>query len=253
MFFATATPAPGLKVAFTDRLDGSSNPPFDSFNLGKTDLDDPDDVLANFDELRQALGVRHIVTVNQQHTADVLIVNRRFLNSWGIGAEVGDAIEGQSRLPIADALVTNERNVALAVRVADCVPVLLADPEHRVIAAAHAGRVGLLAGVLEVTVAQMRNLGAREISAWVGPHICPACYEVPEQMARKAWELIPETEATSAKGTTAIDLGAGAQAVLESLGCGVEMLDACTCETPSLYSYRRDGDLTGRSVGVISQ
>jgi len=173
MFFATATPTSDMKVAFTDRLDGVSNPPFDTFNLGKTDIDDPHHVLRNFDSLRQALSVRHNVTVHQEHTADCLVVNRRFLNSWRIGSEVGDAIEGQARLPIADALVTDLRNVALAVRVADCVPVLLADTQRHIIGAAHAGRVGLLAGVLESAVMEMERLGAKRIRAWIGPHICP--------------------------------------------------------------------------------
>ncbi|MGV8908901.1 MAG: polyphenol oxidase family protein, partial [Propionicimonas sp.] len=82
----------------------------------------------------------------------------------------------------ADALVTTERRLALAVRVADCVPVLFADPEAGVVGAAHAGRVGLGAGVLSATVAAMIGLGAGRIRAWIGPHICGDCYEVPADL-----------------------------------------------------------------------
>ncbi len=82
----------------------------------------------------------------------------------------------------ADALVTTDRRLAVAVRVADCVPVLFADPDAGVVAAAHAGRVGLGAGVLPATVARMAELGAARITAWIGPHICGDCYEVPADL-----------------------------------------------------------------------
>src|SRR5262245_61252093 len=81
--------------------------------------------------------------------------------------------------PVADGLVTaGRRGVALLVRIADCVPVLLADSTTEVLGVAHAGRVGMAAGVVPRTVQRMRELGAERISAWMGPHICGRCYEV---------------------------------------------------------------------------
>lgn len=153
--------------------------------------------------------------------------------------------------PQADALVTRLTGVALVIHVADCVPVLLADQRAGVIGAAHAGRVGLLAGVLQATVAAMRDLGASDVHAWIGPHICASCYEVPADMAAAAWELIPATLAVSRLGTPAIDLGAGALAVLDSEGVGrTERHDPCTMCDARFFSYRRDRTLQ-RQEGII--
>jgi YfiH family protein len=150
-----------------------------------------------------------------------------------------------------DALVTAERGVGLLVRAADCVPILLADPEAGLVGAAHAGRAGLLAGVVEAVVAALRSRGARRLTAWIGPYICPACYELPAAMAAAAWARLPAARAKSARGAPALDLGAGAAAELGRLGCAVVRCDPCTAEAPDLFfSYRRDG-ATGRLGGVV--
>jgi YfiH family protein len=148
-------------------------------------------------------------------------------------------------------LVTTRPSVALCIRVADCLPVLLADPAAGVIGAAHAGRAGLFAGVLENTVAAMRDAGASTITAWIGPHICGACYEVPPDMAQAGWKAIPATRAATRAGTAALDLGAGAEALLRAEGCRVHRHDPCTAEDAHFFSHRRDGPATGRSAGLI--
>jgi YfiH family protein len=148
-------------------------------------------------------------------------------------------------------MVTTLAKVALVVRVADCVPVLLADRQARVIGVAHAGRAGLLGGILEQCLAVMANHGAEQIQAWIGPHICAGCYEVPPDMAEKAWQAIPATESRSKKDTPAIDLGAGAEAILVDRGVQVTCLDPCTSCDPRFFSHRRDRGQTGRQAGVI--
>jgi YfiH family protein len=224
-------------VAFTTRHGGVSGPPFNSLNLGNLSSANPFEVKANLDLVRAALGLRALVGVKQVHGTAVLTVNP------GIGVN--------GALATADALVTAARGVGLLVKVADCVPVLLADARRGVAGAAHAGRVGLLAGVLPAVVAALRGLGAETITAWIGPHVCAACYEVPADMAEAAWAELPATRAASRAGTPAIDLGAGAAAQLADLGCAVERLDPCTAESPDLFSYRRDGDRSGRLGAVV--
>jgi polyphenol oxidase len=151
----------------------------------------------------------------------------------------------------ADALATTSDRLGLAVRAADCVPVLLADSQARVIGAAHAGRVGLAAGVLACVVAQLHALGARRLTAWIGPHICGECYEVPCELAEEYCEAIPAARGMSSWGTPSLDLGAAASAQLSELGCAVHRVDPCTRTTPSLHSFRRDGAESGRQAGVI--
>lgn len=242
MTFATFIPPhanQGVGLAFTDRWGGVSPPPYDSLDLGRRDAGDPGCSARNFQIVEESIGCAQIAMCAQVH---------------GVHVEQVDALFPCFPLTDdrqADGLVTVVPEMALAIRVADCVPVLLADPQARVVGAAHAGRVGLLAGVLEETVQAMRSLGARDIQGWIGPHICPSCYEVPDQMAAQAWETIPATRARSRRSTSAIDLGAGAEAVLRRESVSTTRLDPCTSCDPRFFSHRRDKGLTGRQAGLI--
>ncbi len=116
---------------------------------------------------------------------------------------------------VGDGLVTTQPGVSLMVRAADCVPVLFADESGTVIGAAHCGRPGLVAGIVPATVAAMRSLGAGPLRAWVGPHVCGRCYEVPEQMRDDVAAVEPDSRATTSWGTPSLDVGAGVRAQLE--------------------------------------
>lgn len=152
----------------------------------------------------------------------------------------------------ADALVTTDRGVALAVRVADCVPVLLADARVGAVAAVHAGRAGLLAGVLDAALDELAGLGASDVEAWIGPHICGACYEVPPELAADAAARLGVSVPATRWGTVGVDQTAAAQAHLAARGVRIhtEAL-ACTYERPDLHSHRRDGEASGRQVGLV--
>jgi len=209
-----------IQVAFTDvRLDVAEGSPGRDETIGR---------------LEQTLGVS-VVRMHQVHGADVELVDDR----------------RSSSLPHADALVSRQRGVALMTRAADCVPILLADPAHGVIGAVHAGRKGTALGVAAATVDQMRQLGADDITAWVGPHICGRCYEVPEEMRADIAGQVPSTYAETRWGTPGLDLGAGVVAQLEAVGCTVVDLDRCTLEDPGLHSHRRDGAASGRHAGLV--
>jgi len=150
-----------------------------------------------------------------------------------------------------DALATTRGDVALMARAADCVPVLLASPEGA-IAAVHAGRRGLALGVVPSAVEQLLSFGATRVTAWIGPHICGRCYEVPAQMQEEVVSLVPASRSTTSWGTPALDLGAGVRAQLLAVGVeDVRGIDACTREDARWPSYRRDGDAALRFAGVI--
>lgn len=173
--------------------------------------------------------------MHQVHGTDVQVVEE-----WA--APVWD--------PQVDALVTAETGRALLARAADCVPVLLS-ADTGAIGAVHAGREGVRRGVVPAAVGRMRELGAQRLQAWVGPHICGACYEVPEAMRAEVVAAVPATYATTSWGTPALDLGAGVRAQLEEAGCTVVEVGGCTREMPALHSFRRDGAAAGRMAGVV--
>lgn len=236
----------GIGIAFTDRWGGVSDPPYDSFNLGRDGQDDPAHLRKNFAILAAAIRCDKLAICAQVHGTQVAPVDSGFACVTALGTWPDKA-----RLPQADALMTTVPGVALMMRVADCVPVLLADPGVRVVAAVHAGRVGLVAGVIPAAVHALRSAGAREIRAWIGPHICAACYEVPEAMATRAWELVPDSQAVSRTGTPAINLGGGAAAQLAAEGVETRRVDPCTACDGRFFSHRRDQGSTGRQAGVI--
>jgi len=231
MYFHRSGTGP-VDLAFTDRYDGVSAVPFDSLNLALVGDDDPDAVRHNLDVVLDDFAPGAVLAdMEQVHGAEVVIA-------------------GGPRPP-CDALVSDRAGVVLMVRVADCVPVLLADPDAGVIGAAHAGRKGVALGVVGACVEQMGQLGARTISAWVGPHICGRCYEVPAELQQEVADLEPVTTSTTTWGTPALDIGAGVTAQLERLDVQVHDTSVCTLESPGLYSHRRDGARAGRFAGLV--
>jgi len=234
---------PGVLAAFTTRSGGVSAPPWDSLDLGLGVGDDDRAVYANRALLAAWVAVP-VAFGTQVHGARVVAVDHP------PAPDTPSVGEG-------DALVTARVDVAVAVLVADCVPVLLADPEARVVAAVHAGRAGLLAGVVEAAVAALCARGARpdRVRAAIGPSIAGRSYEVPAALRAQVAARVPATSATTAWGTPALDLAAGVAAVLAGRGItAVTRLDRDTFTDPALYSHRRamaDGTRTGRSCGVV--
>jgi len=158
--------ASGAHFAFTDRWGGVSAAPYEELNLGGAVGDDPAAVHANRRLAAESLGLdpAHVVWMNQVHGPDVAVVD----GPWGTTAGI----------PSVDGLVTARRGLALAVLTADCTPVLLADPVAGIAAAAHAGRPGMVAGVVPAAVEAMVKLGAEpaRIVARTGPAVCGNCY-----------------------------------------------------------------------------
>ncbi len=233
-----------VELAFTDRSGGVSAAPYDSLNLAAVGEDDRSAVATNLARVMEAFAGAadaSAALMVQVHGADVAVVDR----------DPGPAVAGTDGLPRVDALVTALPGVTLVVRVADCVPVLLADDVRGVVAAVHAGRAGLAAGVVLAALGAMRDLGAEQVVAWVGPHVCGRCYEVPAELREEVAALVPEARAETSWGTPALDIGAGVVAQLRGAGVEVLSASACTLEASDLYSYRRDGAGAGRLAGLV--
>lgn len=230
----------GAHFAFTDRWGGVSAVPYDGLNLGGAVGDDPAAVRANRERAATALDrdPARVVWMNQVHGRDVAVVD----SPWG-----------EAPVPEVDALVTTRHDITLAVLTADCVPVLIADPVAGVVAAAHAGRPGMVAGVVPAAIETMLTLGADpdRMIAMLGPSVCGKCYEVPAAMRDDVAAVVPEAYAETSWGTPAVDVSAGVRAQLARRGVRMHETPAvCTLESPDHYSYRREGR-TGRLAGYI--
>ncbi|MGY1697284.1 peptidoglycan editing factor PgeF [Geodermatophilus sp. SYSU D00814] len=222
----------------TDRRGGRSRPPYDAFNLGAHVGDDPVDVAANRERLARELGVagERLVWMDQVHGTGVAVVDGPV----------------EAPLPATDALVTRTPGLVLCVLVADCVPVLLADPVAGVVAAVHAGREGVRQGVVPSTLAAMVRLGSRpaDTTALLGPAVCGACYEVPRAMQAEVARVAPAAVVRTRRGTPGLDLRAGLDELMTRAGVAQVVHDPrCTVEDRRLFSHRRDG-VTGRQAGV---
>jgi YfiH family protein len=169
------------------------------------------------------------------------------------------AAEGPEGPPEADGVVSDRSGTAACVLVADCVPILLADPRSGAVAALHAGWRGTLAGVGARGVeAMVREVGARpeELLAAIGPSIGPCCYEVSSELAERFRERWGERVGNPSARQPRVDLWLANRLTLQEAGLAlerVEVLERCTsCEEELFFSHRRDSGRTGRQAAFIA-
>lgn len=224
--------ARGIRHGYFTRLGGISEGIYEGLNTGIGSNDDPEKVRENRRRVAQWMGVAPdaLLSVYQIHSPDVLILREKFTGER----------------PKADAIVTDRPGLAICASAADCGPVLFADPEARVIGAAHAGWKGAFTGVLENTITAMEGLGGRRdrILAVLGPSISQRNYEVgPEFVARfvdadpaNATYFMP----SQAPGHALFDLNRYTVDRLARAGVEAQSLGRCTyAEEDLFYSYRR--------------
>jgi YfiH family protein len=225
---------PGIRHAFFTRQGGVSGRIYESLNGGQGSSDDPAAVRENRGRMADRLGVarERFVSCYQVHSPDVVTVTK----PWT-----------RDEAPKADAMVTRENGLALAVSTADCGPILFADADAGVVGAAHAGWKGAFTGVLEATLDAMERLGAdrRNVAAVLGPTISRGAYEVgPEFVERFVAADAANTRFFSAsprEGHAMFDLPAYIGARLRAAGVGrFEDLALCTyADEARFFSYRR--------------
>lgn len=219
-----------MNYRFTESTGGNSTGVFLSRNLALHVGDQPEIIDSNRRSLSDEINLP-VQFMEQVHGDHVEVVN--------------DLIQPS---PTADALVTENPKIALAVMVADCIPLLLANQGSA--AAVHVGRKGLLNRVSHNAILKMRELDSSPISAVIGPSICGRCYEVSPEIFTEVTQVFPRAAAETSQGTPSLDLVAALTFELEKIDIDVLTITRCTVEDPSLYSYRRDG-VTGRQAGVI--
>jgi len=221
----------GVKHGFFTRRGGASSGIFEGLNCGGGSSDQSEIVAMNRDRAADAMGVSsgRLVTVHQVHSATAVTLD----------APPADR-------PRADAIVTTTPGLAIAVLTADCQPVLFADREAGVVAAAHAGWRGARDGVLEATLDAMEDAGARRdrIHAVIGPSISQQAYEVGQEFFERFHDEDPMNGryfVNGANGKFLFDLPAYGLARLRAAGVAeADWTRHCTYADPArFYSYRR--------------
>jgi YfiH family protein len=224
---------PGLRHAFFTREGGVSEGIYGSLNAGIGSHDDPANVSENRRRMAQRMGVTpaHFLTLHQTHSPDVVVATE----PWEAGSR-----------PRADAIVTRTEGLAIGASAADCGPILLVDPNARVIGAAHAGWKGALTGILESAIDAMEKLGAERngMIAAIGPLIRQPSYEVGGEFVERFIEADVENALffipSVREGHAMFDLAGFIRRRLEN--AGVLMIDDLGVDTyadENFFSYRR--------------
>jgi len=234
----------GIIAIFSERRGGISPAPYDSLNLGHDIGDNIDHVDANLAALIKATGIfKPPHQAEQEHGVDHFICT-------GIG---------RRHTRQADILLSSEPNTPIAVRTADCLPILMADPVNRIVAAVHAGWRGTASGVVLKAIEKMEHMGAesKHIRASLGPAIGPCCFEVGEDTAEQLKSSVSGADsAIKQLPKSHADLTAINQLQLKQAGVKtayIEIMSVCTCCHPErFYSFRRDHGVTGRHLAVVA-
>jgi YfiH family protein len=219
-----------VNYRFTNSTGGISTGAFLSLNLAQHVGDKPELVAHNRTILEREIGLP-TQYMNQVHGDQVL--------------QIQQLLEDE---PTADGLLTTNTEIALAVMVADCIPLLLSNKSS--VAAVHVGRRGLVNNIALVAISKMRAIDSSSITAVIGPAICGKCYEVSEDIYTEVVDQFPLAQARTQSGALSLDLTKALKSLLMDQGVKVIEENLCTVEESSLYSYRRDG-VTGRQVGVV--
>ncbi len=244
VWYTFTGPGPGLLHALVTRLGGVSRGPYASLNLGSTVGDDPAAVQENLRRLRAtfSLSPTQIVSPHQVHEAHVARVTRT---------------EGGLIIPATDALITDDPEVALLLRFADCAPILLYDRRRHVAGLVHAGWRGVVARVVPAAVAALREtFGSSPHDLWVGigPCISGEHYQVGAEIVAAVAAAVPRDTVFAWRhdGSWYLDLATAILAQLQACNvAAIEMSGLCTASNlHEWYSHRAEGGHTGR-FGVL--
>jgi len=260
----------GVVHAFSTRIGGVSDGPFVSLNLGvagkpeETQRDTASNIATNYRLLQKALGCSSTMLrawVSQVHGRMVELIEREPESEYSetLEAEIRDRFSGQLN---ADAIVSIVPGVLLTIRVADCVPILLASPDGRVVGAVHAGWRGVVGNVTAKAVRTMHEAGGdgaapAKLLAAIGPCISAEHFEVGEEVAKEFQQQgLGETILTPARegDRPHIDLQAAVKLQLQQAGvASIDLHELCTYrDDKEFFSHRRDNGITGRMAGVIT-
>lgn len=244
-----------VKHGFTSRIGGTSQPPYDTLNMGFTVDDDPARVLENRRRVAQAIGfpLDDLVALKQVHKDHVAVITG---NHKGLGA-----LTYETALEDTDALITAEPGVPISTYHADCVPVFLLDPVTPAVGLAHAGWKGTALKIAAKTVMKMnKHFGTRmeDCLVAIGPSIGPCCYEVDARVKEVFEREFVNSDAffrDTGSEKWHLDLWAANASALEEIGVpgkNILVSSLCTgCQTDVFYSHRKENGVTGRMAALI--
>ncbi len=245
------------------RQGGVSSPPYESLNMGLRVDDDTSRVLENRERFFEAhrIPLERSVWCRQVHADTVTIVDENVVAPRDDGTRDRGAFREETIIEDTDALVTDLVDVPLVVTLADCVPVVIYDPEHHVVGLAHAGWGGTTARIASRTVERMRSTWGTDparIVAAVGPSIAPTEYEVGPDVADRANAAYPDgkTIVTSPDGRMTFDLWRANHLDLIDAGVPEHSIEHAAMSTVAnadeFYSHRFEGrPQTGRFVAIV--
>jgi YfiH family protein len=227
-------PHPKVRACVTTRLGEVSPAPWAGFNLGLNCGDDAGRVALAREQVRQSLGLARIGWLTQVH-----------------GTEVVDVALAPCE---ADASISHAPLAACAILTADCLPVLFARLDGSAVAAAHAGWRGLADGILLQTLGKLAPAG-EAVSAWLGPAICQACYQVDDRVRDSFLAQSPASAAAFVDdGPDHYRLSLAQAARLQLEAAGVEVTDSNLCtsrQNERFYSFRKENGKTGRFASLV--
>ena len=220
-----------VTVSALDRFGGHSRAPYDSLNLADYVGDVEADVHRNLVELQTMVDAQELAIMRAEHGCRATL------------ATAGGLCD------LADVIITKTLGLALLALAADCVPIALVDSASRIVAVAHVGWRGLMAGAVDSAIDAMSEAGAllSQTVAVVGPSICGNCYEVSTDLAQEITRHYPE----AAVDERHVDLARAVIERLKSRGLSVEHVAECTYENTAFFSYRRAAGPTGRGGLVV--
>lgn len=218
-----------INSGFTNRFAGVSKKPFDSLNFGYHVGDDAKNVRKNREILKRILGVKKAIFMEQIHSDKVEILK-----------------SNNQILQPCDAVITNLKNIALCVMVADCMPVILYS--NKCVAAVHAGRSGVLKHIISKTINLMKDeFKVDEILLLIGPFIQKNCYEIGDLNLKEFNKFVVLND----KNKRCFDLKSAVLDEIKNLNLkSVEISKICTHCDKNYFSYRRD-KITGRFAGWV--
>ncbi len=222
---------------FSTRAGGVSTGSFSSLNTSYLVGDDAGAVAENLRRLEESANTSELLTISQVHGTTI----------------VRDPAPGTE----ADGLFTERPGIAVGVRTADCLPVLIEDPISRRVAAVHAGWRGVIGGIAPKTVELFVGLGSRadQLRVAAGPAIQKCCFEVDGDLPTRFSHTFGPRVVVGGYAKPHLDLGFALRASLEGVGVRPENLEVmahCTHCDPRFFSHRRDRGLTGRHLSFIA-
>jgi len=243
----------GIYMAFSGRQGGESLAPYDSLNMGLHVGDRPAAVLSNRRAFLQiwGLGLEQVVCCQQVHGNGVARIKTE---QAGRGAK-----DHHNALPGLDAMVTDCPGIVLASFYADCIPVLIYDPQQRAVGMAHSGWKGTMDRVVLNTVQALGEYFgsvAGDLEVFIGPGIGPCCFQIQPDLSEKVTKAFPGFDGIMYRNREIFwDLRLTNRKILCQAGVDPKKIIDCelctSCQKDSFFSYRREKGKTGRMMAVI--